>query len=762
MNKKTTLFLLFCLYCFALSAQTAKERSVEVSATIIMSPPSINFSWPEDPSATQYTVYRKTLEAKEWGTAIDVLPGTATSYSDLNIEIGEGYEYAFFKKEFDVVNQTICVDAGTELTFTINDMYDIGLCCSFGFGYYNIEACGEVQAHGNSFGTQAVHDFTACDDGNACTEITVTIAPDMFPNSTSWVLTNSQTGEELGTSGAVGAHIIERPKYGFIYAGIELPAQEDRGTMLLLIDDAYLTPLSAEIDRLELDLIKDGWRVKRRDVNQSDAVADVKAVVQDVYASTSDLKALFILGHVPVPYSGYIVPDTHKENHEGAWAADTYYGELTGTWTDNVVNITTPAALPMRNQNVPGDGKLDQDSIPTAMELQVGRVDLSTLNYFDDDEFELTRRYLNKNHLFKTGQIAVERRALVDDNFGQQFAAPAASGWRNFAPMFGAANVEELDYFTTMTNSAYLWSYGCGGGSHVSAGGIGNTQDFANDSLLTVFTMLFGSQFGDWDNSNNFLRAPLAQGLTLTNCWAGSPPYTFHHMAMGYPIGYSLIRSQNSTGSVYQNGPQLVHTALMGDPSLRMHPVKIPTEFTALGNQEEETISLNWTAPVDETVAGYYIYRSNDLYGTFERINEDPVVSTSYLDMNPLQGENIYMVKTLKLETSGSGTYYNLSLGTIAETNIVLSTNDLSTSIKLYPNPTSGKLFLELEDINSGDVQISLRSLTGEIIQKNTYPAKQEKRLLDFTAVADGVYLLHVQMGEKTGLKKVVIMNSNQ
>jgi hypothetical protein len=31
------------------------------------------------------------------------------------------------------------------------------------------------------------------------------------------------------------------------------------------------------------------------------------------------------------------------------------------------------------------------------------------------------------------------------------------------------------------------------------------------------FTMLFGSYFGDWDSQDNFLRAPLAQGLTLTN-----------------------------------------------------------------------------------------------------------------------------------------------------------------------------------------------------------------------------------------------------
>ena len=762
MSKKTTLiFMLFLSMSLSFFAQTAKERSVEVSATTTISPPQINFSWPEDLNANQYTIYKKSLEANDWGVAIDTLSGSAVSFTDTNIQLGEGYEYAFFKKEFDLARQTVCVDAGTPLAFTIDDMYSIGLCCSFGFGYYNVEACGEVQAHGSSFGTQAIHNFVACDDGDGCTEITITIAPDMFPNSTSWVLTNSQTGEELGNSGGVGTHIIERPKYGFIYAGIQISALEDRGTILLLIDDLYTDPLNTEIDRLELDLIKDGWRVKRRMVNRNDAVTSVKAVIQSVYTETPELKALFILGHVPVPYSGYIVPDTHKENHEGAWPADTYYGELTGTWTDANIDVTTPSALPLRNHNIPNDGKFDQDSIPTSMELQVGRVDLYGMNYFDLDEFELTRRYLNKNHLFKTAQIAVTRRALVDDNFDQQFAAPAASAWRNFAPMFGANSIDELDYFSTMKNESYLWSYGCGGGSHVSAGGIGNTQDFANDSLLTVFTMLFGSQFGDWDNDNNFLKAPLASGLTLTNCWAGSPPYTFHHMAMGYPIGYSIIRTQNSNYGVYQNGPQLVHTALMGDPSLRLHPVKMPTDFSAVTTQENETIELNWTAPIEEEIAGYYLYRSDSIYGNFERINDSPILGTSFVDMNPLQGKNVYMVKTLKLETSGSGTYYNLSLGADTETSIVLSTNDLSNRFKLYPNPTSGKLYLEFEEVNLGKIEINLMNFNGVVLHKEIYTAQKGKKMLDFSALADGVYLLQLKEGTKQGIKKIVIIHKD-
>lgn len=67
---------------------------------------------------------------------------------------------------------------------------------------------------------------------------------------------------------------------------------------------------------------------------------------------------------------------------------------------------------------------------------------------FGADEVELTRHYLQKAHdFFKTAAIAVPRRALVDDNLGVALGAPAASGWRNFAPMFTADSVVAFDYF---------------------------------------------------------------------------------------------------------------------------------------------------------------------------------------------------------------------------------------------------------------------------------------------------------------------------
>ncbi len=93
------------------------------------------------------------------------------------------------------------------------------------------------------------------------------------------------------------------------------------------------------------------------------------------------IESLFILGHVPVPYSGNIL-GAHA-NHQGAWPADLYYGELDGEWTDYLV--TNTSASRVANHNVPGDGKFDQTFLPSDVDLMVGRVDLNRMPELEGD-----------------------------------------------------------------------------------------------------------------------------------------------------------------------------------------------------------------------------------------------------------------------------------------------------------------------------------------------------------------------------------------
>jgi hypothetical protein len=94
----TTGFLFWCAAICAGRADDTWEYSVQVSATVQVSPAQITLSWPQDvyvaPNA--YTVYRKAPGDTAWGSGAP-LPGTATTYVDSNVTLGTAYEYQIVK-----------------------------------------------------------------------------------------------------------------------------------------------------------------------------------------------------------------------------------------------------------------------------------------------------------------------------------------------------------------------------------------------------------------------------------------------------------------------------------------------------------------------------------------------------------------------------------------------------------------------------------------------------------------------------------------
>lgn len=479
--------------------------------------------------------------------------------------------------------------------------------------------------------------------------------------ATGWVDTNVAVGVHYDywflKSGSV-------PGRGFLAAGIEVPAVEHRGKVVLVVDASKAVPLARHIDRLIADLVGDGWQVVRLNVQPTQTAASVKAGIVAIHnADPTNVKAVFLLGRVPVPYSGVIFPDGHPD-HRGAWPADLYYGDMDGVWTDTQVN-TTAASRPA-NHNVPGDGKFDQSLQPSDVELMVGRVDLSNMPSFGQDETTLLRRYLDKDHDYRHKVFAVDPRAVIDDNFGYFGGeAFAATGWRGFSALLGPNNVVAGDYFglqNTTSGGGYAWSYGCGGGWYQGASGVGTTADFVNATNRNVFTVLFGSYFGDWDNQDNFLRAPLCSGWTLTNCWAGRPHWSFHPMGIGETIGYCARYSQNDStaGGI---GTRSIHIALMGDPTLRQHVIAPPTGVSAVIANGQGLVG--WVGSTDP-VAGYHVFRAPLAEGPFTRLSATPVIGNSFVDPAPLTGTSVYMVRATRLEVTPSGSYWNLSQGITA------------------------------------------------------------------------------------------------
>jgi hypothetical protein len=585
-----------------------------------------------------------------------------------------------------------------------------------------------------------------------------------LPSAGSWgtaiaILTASDSSymDNTVVNGTSYEYRVERiaptTAYGYALSGVGTQLIDNNGIMVLVVDSFFLPALNTEITQLVNDYEADGWFVKQVQVNRNQSVASIKSQVQAVYnQDIANTKALMLLGHIPVPYSGQINPDGHPD-HYGAWPADVFYADMDGAWTDAAIDNDTTASDP-RNDNIPGDGKYDQSELPSIVELQTGRVDFYNLPAFTATETQLMQNYLLKLHAFKTRVWIPNDVAVVEDNFGGYAEGFGASGYKNFSVAVGPENIYTTDWLGTLDTINALWSYGCGGGWYQGASGIASSTDFATDSVLSVFNMLFGSYFGDWDVQNSFLRAPLGSGTVLTNVWAGRPHWQFHQMALGYTIGYSTLKTQNNTSTYFTSTldpgyfGRWVHIALMGDPSLRLHYIAPPSNLVSI-EDGNHVVHLSFIAST-ETVNGYYIYRKLLNGINWTRLNNTLFTGLSYNDSTLTTGGDYqYMVRAARDQQTASGTYENLSLGTMASVSSNLASINIEEDLfSLYPNPASDQVTIRLSNPLAIETAVFVYNSLGEQVLTTMFKSFTNQLSLDISPLSSGVY--YVQTGNYT------------
>jgi hypothetical protein len=520
------------------------------------------------------------------------------------------------------------------------------------------------------------------------------------PNAAAWTPLINLTGgithytDTTVSPGRVYEYQIVRQSanftgYGYVAAGIDVPAPDSRGRLILVVDSSIAGALGGDIDRLVSDLTGDGWTVARHDVGRGDAPPTVRDVIRNAYSEDrANTRAVLLVGHVPVAKSGPLNIDGHGDR---LLPTDAYYGDMDGAWAD-----------------LNGDGGFDQQVIPSDIELAVGRIDFADMPSFGN-EVDLLRRYLSKDHDFRHAIRRVSYRALVGDRFGDfDGEAFGASGFRNFAALVGpdrvvAANVEDNApagerWISRLTAGDWLWVYGGGGGGDTTISGLGlrgefndvASTDLVNGSARGTFYLLFGSWLEDWSQPDNIMRAALAApDYGLTAAWSGRPHLVFHRMAMGETTGDAIRLSQNNA-TLYSNqvnqATRGVHIALLGDPTLHMQVVAPPTDLRVGGSGGPP--ALSWTAS-PEADAGYQVYRANSDAGPFTRVNSAAVTGTSFTDTSAPAGNFTYLVRALHRETSGGGTYFNLSQGIFAQATVT-NANPTPSPPTGNPSPPSG------------------------------------------------------------------------
>ncbi len=559
--------------------------------------------------------------------------------------------------------------------------------------------------------------------------------------------------------------------YGYIYSAIELPAVDARGNILLLVDSSFAVYLQNEIARIETDLIGDGWKVQTQIVSPNQNAAQVKSLITNLYNGTAgNIQSLFLIGNVKVPYSGNYAPDGHTER-VGAQPADCFYGDIDGVWTD-VITVVNSGII--YNTNVPGDGRWDQSQLPSTTEIEVGRIDMHNMGGFGMSEQDLLKQYLDRNHNYRKKNFTTNGNALLNTSMDNSFPNVSAGAWRSFSPMLGAANLQNMNtcyggvgciaFIDSLSSNNYSWAYMGGGGSDTSMGtDVFTSSQCIQNSINTVFMQMYGSYFVEWNNGglhlpNNLLRAPLASnGTTLATMWTGRVPFWyFHHMGLGETIGYGTMVSQNNL-STYDLGSvptaRAIHIALMGDPSLRQHIVEPVTNVSAV--QNITAADITWSAS-SEANSGYHIYRANTINGNFVRINSSPVLQTNFTDANPISGNNVYMVRALKLETVPSGTYYNMSEGIFDSVAVIITSTKkiiADADVQLLPSPANN--FINVTAGNFVIDVVTVLDVNGNVVLQNFSHSKQ--MTIHISELSSALYVAKIFSGNQIFYRKILV-----
>lgn len=518
----------------------------------------------------------------------------------------------------------------------------------------------------------------------------------------------------------------------YFSAGVRYDQTGDRGRMILVIDETLKQPLAPEIDRMVMDFIGEGWRpeviystrgegwASTRDWDGSSqpepksSAMILREQIQAAYhaaPSNDKPKVLYLFGHLPIARSGIgASPDGHSSTSD-AIAADGYYADIDGTWTD----VGQGTAGSGDKKNYPHDGKWDQTYLTggNAPEMGFGRTDMYDMpTYLPTGEIALLRRYLDKNHNYKhvkPGHV-IQPKAV---NFRTDYTFTSIGALRNFLPTMGRENIfsgspERVggDYSGTYypeevrpeeaesLEDGYEWGLinfteRFGPFTFMTAGGFDFRDDYGIGAKFCAYKESGALIYSTWKSlafywaGTEFMnRNPLAtEGVCLAVIPdVGWPNHWQHRLGLGWHLGETIrltalygnssdpfyVSGTDGSGNTLQRNARRQIINLMGDPTIRIYQVAPVAGVSVVRGSGNATVS--WTPSPDLAVEGVHIYRSDSRMGPYIRLTGVlPHTGTSFVDATVPVGDAYYQVRAVKEVRTGSGSFLHESVGIFAE-----------------------------------------------------------------------------------------------
>ncbi|GMQ29610.1 T9SS type A sorting domain-containing protein [Algoriphagus confluentis] len=186
--------------------------------------------------------------------------------------------------------------------------------------------------------------------------------------------------------------------------------------------------------------------------------------------------------------------------------------------------------------------------------------------------------------------------------------------------------------------------------------------------------------------------------------------------------------------------------------SFRVLPVEL-LSFTAR-QTENRDILVEWQTATEKNNSHFLLERSFDgkKWETLSLVpgSGDSLEPLSYrfVDINPKFGRNFY--RLIQVDFDGLSTIYQ----TVAVS--VIGENNPNLQIKVFPNPTQGKVYLESQNLNLDGMKVDILNLNGQsVLQSDEIRNSQAE--FDLSGLPKGLYILMLYSAKEIHTKKLIL-----
>jgi fibronectin type 3 domain-containing protein len=171
------------------------------------------------------------------------------------------------------------------------------------------------------------------------------------------------------------------------------------------------------------------------------------------------------------------------------------------------------------------------------------------------------------------------------------------------------------------------------------------------------------------------------------------------------------------------------------------------------GKTDEQAIHLYWDRNMEPDVKGYNIYRSVDSLGSYKWINEKPVQDTLYKDSD-VEDNTIYYYKvTATDEAENESGYSNILSSQYISTAVEPEEHPGDLDVRVYPNPSDGRVTLELNWLTRGYVEVY--SILGKKVYKTRL--NSQRKILNLSHHRPGIYLIKTHASGFTFVRRIIL-----